>query len=102
VSHAHRRTRALRQQDAALPWRGPVARWTRTRRDRVRPCRGQRKRRRHCGTRSGPESQGACSALAQSLTMRVLVTRPLDDSLDTAVRLKLLGHEAVIAPLLEI
>jgi uroporphyrinogen-III synthase len=34
--------------------------------------------------------------------MRVLVTRPLDDSLDTAVRLKLLGHEAVIAPLLEI
>jgi uroporphyrinogen-III synthase len=34
--------------------------------------------------------------------MRVLVTRPLDDSLETAARLTLLGHEAVVAPLLEI
>jgi uroporphyrinogen-III synthase len=34
--------------------------------------------------------------------MRVLVTRPLDDSLETAARLTALGHESVIAPLLEI
>jgi len=34
--------------------------------------------------------------------MRVLVTRPLEDSLETAQRLKALGHDVVIAPLLEI
>jgi len=34
--------------------------------------------------------------------MRVLVTRPLDDSRDTATRLLQLGHESIIAPLLEI
>jgi uroporphyrinogen-III synthase len=34
--------------------------------------------------------------------MRVLVTRPLDDSLETAARLQALGHDSVIAPLLEI
>lgn len=34
--------------------------------------------------------------------MRLLVTRPLDDALETAARLKALGHEAVIAPLLDI
>jgi uroporphyrinogen-III synthase len=34
--------------------------------------------------------------------MRVLVTRPLDDSLETAARLTAMGHESVIAPLLEI
>lgn len=34
--------------------------------------------------------------------MRVLVTRPLDDSLETAARLQALGHESVIAPLLDI
>jgi uroporphyrinogen-III synthase len=39
--------------------------------------------------------------LARSL-MRVLVTRPLDDSLETATRLAALGHESVIAPLLAI
>jgi uroporphyrinogen-III synthase len=40
-------------------------------------------------------------ALARPL-MRVLVTRPLDDSLETATRLAALGHESVIAPLLAI
>jgi uroporphyrinogen-III synthase len=34
--------------------------------------------------------------------MRVLVTRPYDDALETAAKLKALGHDAVIAPLLEI
>lgn len=34
--------------------------------------------------------------------MRVLVTRPLDDSRDTAERLKAMGHDSVIAPLLDI
>lgn len=34
--------------------------------------------------------------------MRVLVTRPIDDALATANRLEALGHESVIAPLLEI
>ena len=34
--------------------------------------------------------------------MRALVTRPLDDSIDTAMRLTALGHESVIAPLLSI
>jgi uroporphyrinogen-III synthase len=34
--------------------------------------------------------------------MRVLVTRPLEDSLETAARLQALGHDSVIAPLLEI
>jgi len=34
--------------------------------------------------------------------MRVLVTRPLDDSLETAARLKTMGHESIIEPLLEI
>ncbi|HEX2594449.1 MAG TPA: uroporphyrinogen-III synthase [Rhizomicrobium sp.] len=34
--------------------------------------------------------------------MRVLVTRPLDDSLETAARLRELGHDSVIAPLLSI
>ncbi len=34
--------------------------------------------------------------------MRVLVTRPLDDSRDTVERLKAMGHDSVIAPLLDI
>jgi uroporphyrinogen-III synthase len=34
--------------------------------------------------------------------MRVLVTRPHDDAVETAARLAALGHEAIIAPLLEI
>lgn len=34
--------------------------------------------------------------------MRVLVTRPLDDALETAARLAVLGHQSVLAPLLEI
>jgi uroporphyrinogen-III synthase len=34
--------------------------------------------------------------------MRVLVTRPLDDALETARRLEAIGHEPIIAPLLEI
>jgi len=34
--------------------------------------------------------------------MRVLVTRPLEDTHETASRLKALGHEAIIAPLLEV
>ena len=34
--------------------------------------------------------------------MRVLVTRPLDDALETAARLTALGHQSVLAPLLEI
>jgi uroporphyrinogen-III synthase len=34
--------------------------------------------------------------------MRVLVTRPLEDAHETAEKLATLGHEAVIAPLLEI
>lgn len=34
--------------------------------------------------------------------MRALVTRPLDDSLETATRLAAVGHESVIAPLLAI
>jgi uroporphyrinogen-III synthase len=34
--------------------------------------------------------------------MRVLVTRPYDDALETAAKLKALGHDAVIASLLEI
>src|ERR1700733_5118756 len=34
--------------------------------------------------------------------MRVLVTRPRDDAGETAEQLALRGHEAVIAPLLEI
>jgi len=34
--------------------------------------------------------------------MRVLVTRPQEDALETAARLTALGHDAVIAPLLEI
>jgi uroporphyrinogen-III synthase len=34
--------------------------------------------------------------------MRVLVTRPLEDARETAEKLVALGHEAVIAPLLEI
>jgi uroporphyrinogen-III synthase len=34
--------------------------------------------------------------------VRVLVTRPLDDALETAMRLKALHHEPIIAPLLEI
>jgi uroporphyrinogen-III synthase len=34
--------------------------------------------------------------------MRVLVTRPLEDSCDTADKLAALGHAAIIAPLLEI
>lgn len=32
--------------------------------------------------------------------MRVLVTRPLDDAIDTAALLKARGHEAILAPLL--
>src|ERR1700689_137219 len=34
--------------------------------------------------------------------MRVLVTRPYDDALETAAKLKALGHHAILAPLLEI
>src|ERR1700689_2967092 len=34
--------------------------------------------------------------------MRVLVTRPYDDALETAAKLKALGHDAILAPLLEI
>jgi uroporphyrinogen-III synthase len=34
--------------------------------------------------------------------MRILITRPLDDARETAAKLKSLGHEAIIAPLLEI
>jgi len=34
--------------------------------------------------------------------MRVLVTRPLEDAEETAVKLAALGHEAIIAPLLDI
>jgi uroporphyrinogen-III synthase len=34
--------------------------------------------------------------------MRVLLTRPLSDSMETAKKLALMGHEGVIAPLLEI
>jgi uroporphyrinogen-III synthase len=34
--------------------------------------------------------------------MRILVTRPIDDSLETAERLAARGHESVIAPLLAI
>jgi uroporphyrinogen-III synthase len=34
--------------------------------------------------------------------MRVLVTRPYDDALETAAKLKARGHESIIAPLLEI
>jgi len=34
--------------------------------------------------------------------MRILITRPLDDARETAAKLKALGHEAIIAPLLEI
>jgi uroporphyrinogen-III synthase len=34
--------------------------------------------------------------------MRVLVTRPLEDAIDTAAELAVRGHEAVVAPLLEI
>lgn len=34
--------------------------------------------------------------------MRVLVTRPVDDAAQTAAQLAALGHEAVLAPLLEI
>jgi uroporphyrinogen-III synthase len=34
--------------------------------------------------------------------MRILVTRPLDDAQETAAKLKALGHESIIAPLLEI
>jgi uroporphyrinogen-III synthase len=34
--------------------------------------------------------------------MRVLVTRPHDDAAETAAKLKALGHEVLIAPLLEI
>ena len=34
--------------------------------------------------------------------MRVLVTRPIDDAQETAAQLASRGHEAIIAPLLEI
>src|SRR5579871_494671 len=34
--------------------------------------------------------------------MRVLVTRPEDDAHETAARLKALGHEPIIAPLISI
>jgi uroporphyrinogen-III synthase len=34
--------------------------------------------------------------------MRILVTRPLDDSEATAAKLRAMGHEAIVAPLLEI
>src|SRR5690349_18217460 len=34
--------------------------------------------------------------------MRVLVTRPLDDSIETATRLAAQGHESVITPLLSV
>lgn len=34
--------------------------------------------------------------------MRVLVTRPADDAADTVARLAALGHQAIIAPLLDI
>lgn len=34
--------------------------------------------------------------------MRILITRPLDDARETAAKLEALGHEATIAPLLEI
>ena len=34
--------------------------------------------------------------------MRVLVTRPEDDARETAVRLKALGHEPILAPLISI
>jgi uroporphyrinogen-III synthase len=34
--------------------------------------------------------------------MRVLITRPYDDAIQTAEKLEALGHEAVIAPLIEI
>lgn len=34
--------------------------------------------------------------------MRVLVTRPLDDALETAAQLSARGHQSIVAPLLEI
>jgi len=34
--------------------------------------------------------------------MRILITRPLDDSEATAAKLRAMGHDAIVAPLLEI